>query len=153
MAELISRLLTWITLTVVFPNGMLSISGLVWNVFISSVFRGRDKGLNGTSPIDRDLGIEAMQYAAIFTRNVPARLYIASLFYTLKIKLILSARMDMTVNLEQILRTVELLLHNQSPAHDFQHILRVYRNAEMISRKEEGADLDIVLAATYYTIW
>ena len=67
--------------------------------------------------------------------------------YTLKIKLILSARMDMTVNLEQILRTVELLLHNQSPAHDFQHILRVYRNAEMISRKEEGADLDIVLAA------
>ena len=67
--------------------------------------------------------------------------------YTLKIKLILSARMDMTVNLEQILRTVELLLLNQSPAHDFQHILRVYRNAEMISKKEEGADLDIVLAA------
>lgn len=67
--------------------------------------------------------------------------------YTLKIELILSARMDMTVNLEQILRTVELLLHNQSPAHDFQHILRVYRNVEMISKKEEGADLDIVLAA------
>src|SRR2546425_11296098 len=67
--------------------------------------------------------------------------------YTLKIKLILSARMDMTVNLEQILRTVELLLLNQSPAHDFQHILRVYRNAEVISKKEEGADLDIVLPA------
>ena len=44
---------------------MLSISGLVWNVFSSSVFRGRDKGLNGTSPIDRDLGIEAMQYELI----------------------------------------------------------------------------------------
>ena len=53
----------------------------------------------------------------------------------------------MTVNLEQILKTVELLLHYQSPAHDFQHILRVYRNAEMISKKEKGADLDIVLAA------
>ncbi len=57
-------------------------------------------------------------------------------------------KMDgMTINLEHILRTVELLLHYQSPAHDFQHILRVYRNAEMISKKEEGADLDIVLAA------
>jgi uncharacterized protein len=53
----------------------------------------------------------------------------------------------MTVELEQILKTVELLLHYQSPAHDFQHILRVYRNAEMISKKEQGADLDIVLAA------
>jgi uncharacterized protein len=50
-------------------------------------------------------------------------------------------------NLEQIMKTVELLLHNQSPAHDFQHILRVYKNAEMISRQEDGVDLDIVLAA------
>jgi len=53
----------------------------------------------------------------------------------------------MTDKLEQILKTVELLLHYQSPAHDFQHILRVYRNAEMISKKEQGVDLDIVLAA------
>jgi len=87
MAELIPRLLTWITLTVVFPVVMLSVSGLVWNVFISSVFRGRDKVLNGTSPIDRDLGIEAMQYAANITRNVPARLYIASLFYIPEMKI------------------------------------------------------------------
>ncbi|HET7390977.1 MAG TPA: HD domain-containing protein [Nitrososphaeraceae archaeon] len=55
--------------------------------------------------------------------------------------------MDMRGNLEQIKRTVELLLYNQSPAHDFQHILRVYRNAEIISKQEEGVDLDIVLAA------
>src|SRR5437660_12443001 len=55
--------------------------------------------------------------------------------------------MDMTLNLEQILRTVELLLHNQSPAHDFQHILRVYKNAEIISKQEECVDLDIVLVA------
>ena len=53
----------------------------------------------------------------------------------------------MPINLEEIMRKVELLLHYQSPAHDFQHILRVYRNVEMISRKEEGTDLDIVLAA------
>ena len=52
---------------------------------------------------------------------------------------------EMRVALEQILRTVELVLHYQSPAHDFQHILRVYRNAEKISKKEEGVDLDIVL--------
>jgi uncharacterized protein len=50
-------------------------------------------------------------------------------------------------SLEQIMKTVELLLHNQYPAHDFQHILRVYKNAEMISRQEDGVDLDIVLAA------
>jgi uncharacterized protein len=63
-------------------------------------------------------------------------------------KLILPTRMNMlATNLEQIMKTVELLLHNQSPAHDFQHILRVYKNAEMISRQEDGVDLDIVLAA------
>lgn len=59
----------------------------------------------------------------------------------------------LVTNLEQMMKTVELLLHNQSPAHDFQHILRVYKNAEMISRQEDGADLDIVLAPPYCTIW
>src|ERR687885_2798328 len=53
----------------------------------------------------------------------------------------------MMINLEQIMGTVQLLLHNQSPAHDFQHILRVYKNAEMISKQEGSVDLDIVLAA------
>ena len=52
------------------------------------------------------------------------------------------------VDAEQIIRTVQLLLHNQSPAHDFQHVLRVYKNAEMISKQEKGSvDLDVVLAA------
>ena len=57
--------------------------------------------------------------------------------------------MTMMINVEQIMMTVQLLLHNQPPAHDFQHVLRVYKNAEMISRQEEGelVDLDIVLAA------
>src|SRR5918911_712361 len=53
----------------------------------------------------------------------------------------------MMINLEQIMGTVQLLLHNQSPAHDFQHILRVYKNAEMISKQESSVDLDVVLAA------
>ena len=51
------------------------------------------------------------------------------------------------ISLEQIMTTVQLLLQNQSPAHDFQHMLRVYKNAEMISKQEESVDLDIVLAA------
>src|SRR5919199_1443978 len=53
----------------------------------------------------------------------------------------------MMINLEQIMGTLQLLLHNQSPAHDFQHILRVYKNAEMISKQERSVDLDVVLAA------
>ena len=55
--------------------------------------------------------------------------------------------MTTMINLEQIMGTLQLLLHNQSPAHDFEHIIRVYKNAEMISRQEESVDLDIVLAA------
>jgi HD superfamily phosphodiesterase len=42
--------------------------------------------------------------------------------------------MTRMVKLEQIMRTLQLLLHNQSPAHDFEHIIRVYKNAEMISK-------------------
>ena len=53
----------------------------------------------------------------------------------------------MMINLERIMGIVQLLLHNQSPAHDFQHILRVYKNAEMISKQEKSVDLDVVLAA------
>ena len=61
--------------------------------------------------------------------------------------------MTTMINLEQIMRTLQLLLHNQSPAHDFQHIIRVYKNAEMISKQKESVDLDIVLAAVLYMIW
>jgi uncharacterized membrane protein len=57
-------LLTWIFLTFVLIIIILSVIGLGWNVFISSVFRGIDKVLNGISPIARDLGNEARQYAA-----------------------------------------------------------------------------------------
>jgi len=54
-------LLTWAMLTVV----ILSIIGKEWNVFVSSIFRGIDKILNGISPIAIDLGSEAKQYADI----------------------------------------------------------------------------------------
>src|SRR3982751_2407220 len=61
----------------------------------------------------------------------------------------LSTTMSITIiDAEQIMRTVQLILHNQSPAHDFQHVLRVYKNAEMIAKEEgQSVDLDIVLAA------
>ena len=57
-------LLTWIFLTFILTIIILSMIGLGWNVFISSVFRGIDKVLNGISPIARDLGNEARQYAS-----------------------------------------------------------------------------------------
>ena len=41
--------------------------------------------------------------------------------------------------LEKIKRRVKKTLEGRDPAHDFQHIMRVYRNAELIGRKE-GAD-------------
>jgi uncharacterized membrane protein len=62
-------LLTWIILTVV----VLSIIGQGWNVFVSSVFRGIDKVLNAISPIARDLGNEAKQYADNITSGIQQR--------------------------------------------------------------------------------
>jgi len=37
-------------------------------------------------------------------------------------------------------------IEKHDPAHDFEHIMRVYRNAEQIAKKE-GADMKIVLTA------
>ena len=48
--------------------------------------------------------------------------------------------------LEKLKIEVKKRIENNDPAHDFEHIMRVYKNAERITKKE-GADLKIVLAA------
>jgi uncharacterized protein len=48
--------------------------------------------------------------------------------------------------LDRIKRKVKRVLESRDPAHDFQHIMRVYRNAELIGRME-GADMGILLPA------
>jgi uncharacterized membrane protein len=57
-------LLAWILMTVV----VLSIIGQGWNVFVSSIFKGVDKILNGINPIAKDLDKQVKQYAA--TNNI-----------------------------------------------------------------------------------
>ena len=48
--------------------------------------------------------------------------------------------------LEKVERKVIKLLDGRDSAHDFQHIKRVYKNAEVIGRRE-GADMKILLPA------
>ena len=50
--------------------------------------------------------------------------------------------------LDRIRRSVRRALDGRDPAHDFQHVMRVYRNAELIGRKE-GADMEILLHAVF----
>lgn len=38
------------------------------------------------------------------------------------------------------------MLEGRDPGHDFEHVIRVYRNAEFIG-KREGADMEVLLAA------
>jgi hypothetical protein len=62
-------LLTWIFFSFVMSITILSMIGIGWNLFISSVFRGIDKVLNGISPVARDLGNEARQYEANINKS------------------------------------------------------------------------------------
>jgi uncharacterized protein len=48
--------------------------------------------------------------------------------------------------LEKIKKRVAKMLEGRDPGHDYEHIMRVYRNAEYIG-KREGADMEILLAA------
>jgi uncharacterized protein len=48
--------------------------------------------------------------------------------------------------LDRIKKRVKKALEGRDPAHDFQHIMRVYKNAEIIGINE-GADMDILLLA------
>ncbi|MGI0068644.1 MAG: HD domain-containing protein, partial [Nitrosopumilaceae archaeon] len=49
-------------------------------------------------------------------------------------------------SLEKLKMEVRKRIENNDPAHDFEHVMRVYKNAEQIAKKE-GADLKIVLTA------
>ena len=49
-------------------------------------------------------------------------------------------------SLEKLKIKVRKKIENNDPAHDFEHIMRVYKNAERIAKKE-GANLRIVLTA------
>lgn len=48
--------------------------------------------------------------------------------------------------LEDLKRQVERMLQGRDPGHDFEHIMRVYKNAQKIG-KEENADMKVLLAA------
>jgi uncharacterized protein len=48
--------------------------------------------------------------------------------------------------LEKIKKRVKKTLDGRDPAHDFHHIMRVYKNAKLIGLRE-GADMDILLPA------
>jgi uncharacterized protein len=47
---------------------------------------------------------------------------------------------------EIIKRKVKKLLEGRDPAHDFHHIMRVYKNAKLIGRRE-GSNMEILLTA------
>jgi len=46
--------------------------------------------------------------------------------------------MEIMNKLEKLKKIARLKLANNDPAHDFQHVMRVYRNAERICKKEKG---------------
>jgi uncharacterized protein len=48
--------------------------------------------------------------------------------------------------LDRIKTKIKKIYEGRGPAHDLQHILRVYKNAELIG-KREGADMEVLLAA------
>src|SRR3712207_6105931 len=47
---------------------------------------------------------------------------------------------------DMIIKRVERMLKRRDPAHDFHHIMRVYKNAEIIGRCE-GTDMEVLLPA------
>ncbi|MDP8888256.1 MAG: HD domain-containing protein [Thermoproteota archaeon] len=47
---------------------------------------------------------------------------------------------------KMIKRNVQRMLEGRDPAHDFQHIMRVYKNAKLIGRRE-GANMEVLLLA------
>jgi uncharacterized protein len=47
---------------------------------------------------------------------------------------------------DTIRRAVKRILESRDPAHDFQHVMRVYKNAKLIGQRE-GASMEILLPA------
>jgi uncharacterized protein len=47
---------------------------------------------------------------------------------------------------DKIKRKVKRMLESRDPAHDFHHIMRVYKNAKLIGRRE-GSNMEILLPA------
>src|SRR3989338_9636073 len=50
---------------------------------------------------------------------------------------------------KELLELAKKYSHDDDPSHDFEHILRVLRNAEIIAKKE-CADMDIVIPAALF---
>ncbi len=48
--------------------------------------------------------------------------------------------------LDALCKEVQDTFYDGDPAHDFEHVMRVYRNAELVGR-QEGADMDVLLTA------
>lgn len=48
--------------------------------------------------------------------------------------------------LDDLRRQVEKMLEGRDPGHDFEHVMRVYKNAQKIGKKE-GADMKVLLAS------
>jgi uncharacterized protein len=48
------------------------------------------------------------------------------------------------LNIDALIKKIEPLYNNADPAHDFTHVLRVYKNAAYIGEKE-GSDMEVLL--------
>ena len=46
--------------------------------------------------------------------------------------------MEIMNKLENLKKIARIKLAKNDPAHDFQHVMRVYQNAERICKKEKG---------------
>jgi uncharacterized protein len=55
-------------------------------------------------------------------------------------------RFEIVLDDDRLLEEARLLYEDADPAHDFSHILRVYRNARFIGERE-GADIEVLLLA------
>jgi uncharacterized protein len=56
---------------------------------------------------------------------------------------------------DKIKRKVKRMLAGRDPAHDFYHIMRVYKNAKLIGQRE-GTDMEIlapILSLYYHSLY